>query len=187
MPAGPGRSTRCVTELRFDREAITGLNLLPIETRESPKRMAELREDLSQWRVISFDADNPDSVARALAALSETKRISLAEAVAWGKGQGGTPYLMMRGRDCRARRRLNPTRSPKATLRRSVTSVDVADNAGGYPNRGRKLPEIPGSGLRELVVDSYRIVYRRMLNTIEVLTVFEGHRLLRRDELPEDM
>lgn len=89
LPAGPGRSTRCVTELRFDREAITGLNLLPIETRESPKRMAELREDLSQWRVISFDADNPDSVARALAALSETKRISLAEAVAWGlHGEG---------------------------------------------------------------------------------------------------
>jgi hypothetical protein len=30
-------------------------------------------------------------------------------------------------------------------------------------------------------------VHRRMLNTIEVLTVFEGHRLLRRDELAEDV
>ena len=36
-------------------------------------------------------------------------------------------------------------------------------------------------------VASSRIVYRRMRNTIEVLTVFEGHRLLRRDELPEDV
>lgn len=89
LPAGPGKSTRCVTELRFDREVATGLKLLPTETRESPTRLNELREDASQWRVISFDADNPDSIARALAALSETKRISLAEAVAWGlHGEG---------------------------------------------------------------------------------------------------
>ena len=27
-----------------------------------------------------------------------------------------------------------------------------------YPDRGRKLPELPGSGLRELVVAGYHIV-----------------------------
>ena len=84
LPSGPGKSTRCVTELRFDREVKTGLKLLPIETRESPKRLTELLGDESQWRAIFFDADNPDSIARALAALSETKRISLTDAVAWG-------------------------------------------------------------------------------------------------------
>jgi hypothetical protein len=40
--------------------------------------------------------------------------------------------------------------------------------------------------LTEIVIDRYRIVYRRMPHTIEVLTVFEGHRLLRRGELPEN-
>ena len=84
LPSGPGKSTRCITELRFNRNVKTGLKLLPIETRESPKRLTELLEDESQWRVIFFDADNPDSIARALAALSETKRISLTDAVAWG-------------------------------------------------------------------------------------------------------
>jgi toxin ParE1/3/4 len=59
------------------------------------------------------------------------------------------------------------------------------DALGRYPDRGRKLPEIPASGLRELIVNSYRIVYRRTPHAIEVLTVFEGHRLLRRDELTE--
>ena len=54
-----------------------------------------------------------------------------------------------------------------------------------HPDRGRRLPEIPGSGLRELLVGNYRIVYRRVSKAIEVLTVFEGHRLLRREELPE--
>ena len=84
LPSGPGKSTRCITELRFNRNVKTGLKLLPIETRESPKRLTELLEDESQWRVIFFDADNAESIARALAALSETKRISLTDAVAWG-------------------------------------------------------------------------------------------------------
>ena len=84
LPSGPGTSTRCVTELRFNRNVKTGLTLLPIETRESPKRLTELLDDESQWRAVFFDADNPDSIARALAALSETKRISLTDAVAWG-------------------------------------------------------------------------------------------------------
>lgn len=89
LPSGPGKSTRCVTELRFNRDVRTGLKLLPVETRESPKRLTELLDDESQWRVIFFDADNPDSIARALAALSETKRISLSDAVAWGlHGEG---------------------------------------------------------------------------------------------------
>ena len=56
-----------------------------------------------------------------------------------------------------------------------------------HPDRGRKVPEISSSGLRELVMNNYRIVYRRAGSAIEVLTVFEGHRLLRRDELPEEL
>jgi plasmid stabilization system protein ParE len=78
-------------------------------------------------------------------------------------------------------------RLTEAAVRLVDKLIARGDALGRYPDRGRKLPEIPGSGLRELVVDSYRIVYRRMLNTIEVLAVFEGHRLLRRDELPEDV
>ncbi len=39
-------------------------------------------------------------------------------------------------------------------------------------------------GLTQLIVDNYRIVYRRTSKVVEVLTVFEGHRLLRPDELP---
>lgn len=51
--------------------------------------------------------------------------------------------------------------------------------------RGWKLPEIPGSGLWELVVDHYRVVYRTTAKTVEVLTVFEGHRVLRPEEVPK--
>lgn len=84
LPTGPVSGTRCVTEIRFERNVQTSVKLLPIETRESPKRIADLVADETRWRSILFDADNVDSTAGALAALSETKRISLAEAVAWG-------------------------------------------------------------------------------------------------------
>jgi plasmid stabilization system protein ParE len=61
--------------------------------------------------------------------------------------------------------------------------IDRGDSLKEHPQRGRRVPELPESGLRELVVDNYRIVYRRTPKAIEVLTVFEGHRLLRADEL----
>ncbi len=89
LPSGPGKGNRCVTELRFDRDVKTSVKLLPIETRESPKRFDELVAEEGTWRSILFEADNADSCARALAALSETKRISLSDAVAWGlHGEG---------------------------------------------------------------------------------------------------
>jgi hypothetical protein len=89
LPSGPGKGTRCVTELRFDRDVKTGIKLLPVETRESPRSLEQLVADDSQWRSILFDSDNADSTARALAALSETKRISLSDAVAWGLHREG--------------------------------------------------------------------------------------------------
>lgn len=64
--------------------------------------------------------------------------------------------------------------------------ISRADALADHPDRGRRLPEMLASGLRELVVGKYRIVYRRGSQLVEVLTVFEGHRLLRPEELPKD-
>ncbi|MCP5109995.1 MAG: type II toxin-antitoxin system RelE/ParE family toxin [bacterium] len=49
---------------------------------------------------------------------------------------------------------------------------------------GRIVPEVPGGNLRELVEDNYRIVYRFCGDVVEVLTVFEGHHLLPKEDLP---
>lgn len=51
------------------------------------------------------------------------------------------------------------------------------------PQMGRKLPEMPQGPLRELIEKNYRIVYRVQGKTIEILTVFERHRLLREDDI----
>ena len=55
-----------------------------------------------------------------------------------------------------------------------------------FPHLGRKLPELPETDLREIVDGNYRIVYRVRRRAIEVLTVFEAHRLLPTEDLPAD-
>ena len=51
------------------------------------------------------------------------------------------------------------------------------------PRCGRVVPEIGSSDIRELIFRGYRIVYRVTGDALEILTVFEGHRLLRVNEL----
>ena len=51
------------------------------------------------------------------------------------------------------------------------------------PKIGRIVPEILNPEIREIIVKKYRIVYKINKNNIIILTVFEGHRLLRIDEL----
>jgi toxin ParE1/3/4 len=48
-------------------------------------------------------------------------------------------------------------------------------------NAGRVVPEVPGRELRELIEGHYRIVYRTNDGTIEILTVFESHKLNKSD------
>ncbi len=57
----------------------------------------------------------------------------------------------------------------------------LADN----PRSGRVVPEISNSDIEELIYRGYRIVYRFKGEVLEILTVFEGHRLLRPSESGE--
>ena len=75
--------------------------------------------------------------------------------------------------------------APRAAAKLVDRLIARADDLARHPDRGRRLPEMPGSGIRELIVGNYRIVYRRESQVIEVLTVFEGRRFLRREEIPE--
>jgi plasmid stabilization system protein ParE len=58
---------------------------------------------------------------------------------------------------------------------RLIARTDVLRD---YPLAGRRVPELPKGSLRELVEGSYRIVYRVQSEAVEILSVFEGHRLL---------
>lgn len=54
------------------------------------------------------------------------------------------------------------------------------------PHMGRMVPEISNPEIRELIVKKYRIVYQVQEGQIIILSVFEGHKLLRIDELEID-
>jgi len=70
------------------------------------------------------------------------------------------------------------------SVERAVRFVDaLIDHAetqlAENPKSGRNVPEIGNSDIRELIYRGYRIVYRLKGDVLEILTVFEGHRLLR--------
>lgn len=46
------------------------------------------------------------------------------------------------------------------------------------PEIGRVVPEINNSQIREIIHKRYRIVYLIKKNRVDILTVFEGHKLL---------
>jgi toxin ParE1/3/4 len=53
-----------------------------------------------------------------------------------------------------------------------------ANDAAQSPLSGRRVPEISREDIRETLLGSYRIVYRVVKGYINIVTVFEGHRLL---------
>jgi len=62
--------------------------------------------------------------------------------------------------------------------------IAAAEQAATAPLAARQVPEVGRSDVRELLLRSYRIVYRVRDDHIDVLTVFEGHRLFPMDVDP---
>lgn len=75
---------------------------------------------------------------------------------------------------------------PAAAARFSARLLARTRALATFPESGRRVPELPRAPLREVIVGNYRIIYRVATVQVEVITVFEGHRLLRREELPTD-
>jgi toxin ParE1/3/4 len=61
-----------------------------------------------------------------------------------------------------------------------------ARDAARAPLAGRRVPEVERYDVREVLLGNYRIVRRIAKGGIEVLTVFEGHRLLPKGSVPEE-
>jgi plasmid stabilization system protein ParE len=59
--------------------------------------------------------------------------------------------------------------------------IAAAERAGRVPNAGRIVPERKRPELREVLLRTYRIVYRVRGELVEILTIFEGHMLFPKD------
>ncbi|MBI2840667.1 MAG: type II toxin-antitoxin system RelE/ParE family toxin [Acidobacteria bacterium] len=76
--------------------------------------------------------------------------------------------------------------NPDAAARWVEMLIKAVELASTFPPSGRVVPEIDRDDIREIIRHSYRIVYRVSAEAIDVLTVFEGHRLLPKGAVPED-
>jgi toxin ParE1/3/4 len=74
----------------------------------------------------------------------------------------------------------NAARRWIARLRQRATKIVP------FPYAGRRVPEFDRDDIREVFLGSYRIVYRIDPDLIEIVTVFEGHRLLHQPEPQPD-
>jgi GTP-binding protein EngB required for normal cell division len=91
MPSGPGRTTLCPTEIVWEPERPPSMRLLPIETRESPQALREFIAQPEAWTEVPLDPSKPEAVAQALAATSESRIATEAQAANLGlpAGDGG--------------------------------------------------------------------------------------------------
>jgi toxin ParE1/3/4 len=74
----------------------------------------------------------------------------------------------------------------KAADRWVARLIAAVERGGSFPLSGRMVPEFGREEIRETLLKNYRVVYRVEEGRIIVLTVFEGHRLLRGANQQED-
>ena len=84
LPSGVGRTTLCPTEILWDASRPPSIRLLPIGTRESPKALREYMAEPAAWTEIALDPRQPEDVAAACQALSESLTVAAAAAVNLG-------------------------------------------------------------------------------------------------------
>ncbi|VUZ23292.1 Uncharacterised protein [uncultured Comamonas sp.] len=80
MPASPGRTTMCPTELGYDPALPACMRLLPIETREQTYSLAQWRSRPSTWVQLPLDVNDPDQLAAQIAKVAETRTVTVEEA-----------------------------------------------------------------------------------------------------------
>jgi addiction module RelE/StbE family toxin len=73
--------------------------------------------------------------------------------------------------------------NPRAAFEFIDKIISLAESILENPEKGRIVPELSITQIREILFNKYRIVYLLKKNSIEILTVFEGHRLLKKEEI----
>ena len=95
---------------------------------------------------------------------------------------GGQEYKVIFGSQCRS-----DLKEIVSVVRRASGSPEIAERLGTkllqraltlstFPERGRIVPELGVPGVREIIVKSYRLVYRISGNTVQVLRFWHGAR-----------
>ncbi len=65
--------------------------------------------------------------------------------------------------------------------------ISVVETLVDNPQKGRIVPELTIENIRELLHKNYRIVYLIKKSSIDILTVFERHQLLKKEEISKSI
>ncbi|OZG74262.1 GTPase [Hahella sp. CCB-MM4] len=84
LPSQAGRTTMCPTELFYDHAGGSYLKVLPIETRQEEKSLADLKRSLNDWIIFPLDMSSPEAMRKSLDQVARTKSVPFEEARALG-------------------------------------------------------------------------------------------------------
>lgn len=97
LPSSAGRTTMCPTEMLYDAALPPCIRLLPIETRRSHLSTSDYKEksgeDSGAWTVLPLELDVPERMSEAFRQVSQTRRVSSAEAQEYGLWDPEDPDL----------------------------------------------------------------------------------------------
>ena len=68
--------------------------------------------------------------------------------------------------------------SPSAASALVERVIAGSERLASFPASGRVVPELPDLGYREIIVQSYRVIYRYTQDTVRITAVVHGRRLL---------
>lgn len=80
LPSSAGRTTMCPTELVYDPQKPSSLQLLPIDTRATDVTTSEYKRYPDEWTVVEFDVNSNESMVHAFKQVSQTRRVTAEEA-----------------------------------------------------------------------------------------------------------
>ncbi len=84
LPSTAGRTTMCPTELLYERDKPTQVELLPIESRGTSATVSEYKNYPEEWVRIAMDVNDPDSIKEAMLEVCRVKSVSREEAERYG-------------------------------------------------------------------------------------------------------
>jgi toxin ParE1/3/4 len=73
--------------------------------------------------------------------------------------------------------------SPQMAAVFADRTLRATDRLAKYPRSGRVVPELDVKNIRELIVGSYRFIYRLREDQVHLLTIHHAARLLDTDKL----
>ena len=66
--------------------------------------------------------------------------------------------------------------NPAAALQWLERLLDRVKSLGAYPDSGRMVPELQREDIREVIIDPYRVMYRRSAEAVEIAAILHGSR-----------